>query len=240
MKNKNIVKFFAALLIMGSVQAVAPIEVVAPINHVFSPFGFDSNDNSQVIISGYLPNLCYKAPRSIVKIHDNKVDIKVVSLKYNAENTNCAEMIVPFVQAVDLGVMDKGNYDVVINGNSEYEHRTTLGVSRASSDAVDDFVYADVEYVDKNVGGKRTIVLKGYNPSDCFVLDKIDIEDNNKDVYSIEPKMKQISEFCPEKMVPFEYEMQVPEKLKADQVLLHVRSIKGRSVNSIFDNSIVR
>ncbi len=239
MKFKSIVKVFAAFLLMGSLQAASPIEVMAPIDHVYSPAGFDSNDNSQIIISGYLPNLCYKAPRSIVKIENNKVDIKVVSLRFDPANPYCPEMIVPFVEAVDLGVMDKGNYDIVVNGNSIYEQRANLGVAQASSDAVDEHVYADVEYIDKSVGN-RMVVLKGYNPSDCFVLDEIEVLDNNKDVYSIKPKMKQVQEFCALKMMPFEYEMQVPDKLQADEVLLHVRSIKGRSVNSIYNNAINR
>ena len=239
MKARNIIKAVAAFMAMGVLQAAVPLEVMVPIDHVYSPAGFDSNDNSQVIISGYLPNLCHKAPRSILKIENGKVDIKVVSLKYDSSNPYCPEMIVPFVEAVDLGVMDKGNYDIVVNGNSIYEQRANIGIAEASSDAVDDYVYADVEYIDKSVGN-RMVVLKGYNPSDCFVLDDIEVMDNNKDVYSIKPKMKQVSDFCARKMMPFEYEMEVPDKLQADQVLLHVRSIKGRSVNSIYNNAINR
>ncbi len=239
MKARNIVKAFAAFMAMGVLQAAVPLEVMVPIDHVYSPAGFDSNDNSQIIISGYLPNLCHKAPRSIVKMENGKVDIKVVSLKYDSSNPYCPEMIVPFVEAVDLGVLDKGNYDIVVNGNSIYEQRANIGISEASSDAVDDHVYADVEYIDKSVGN-RMVVLKGYNPSDCFELDDIQVMDNNKDVYSIKPIMKQVSEFCALKMMPFEYEMVVPDKLQADQVLLHVRSIKGRSVNSLYNNAINR
>ena len=239
MKARNIIKAVAAFMAIGVLQAAVPLEVMVPIDHVYSPAGFDSNDNSQVIISGYLPNLCHKAPRSILKIENGKVDIKVVSLKYDSSNPYCPEMIVPFVEAVDLGVMDKGNYDIVVNGNSIYEQRANLGIAEASSDAVDEYVYADVEYIDKSVGN-RMVVLKGYNPSDCFVLDDIEVMDNNKDVYSIKPKMKQVSDFCARKMMPFEYEMEVPDKLQADQVLLHVRSIKGRSVNSIYNNAINR
>jgi hypothetical protein len=239
MKARNIVNAFAAFMAMGVLQAAVPVEVMVPIDHVYSPAGFDSNDNSQVVISGYLPNLCHKAPKSIVKIEDNRVDIKVISLRYDSSNPYCPEMIVPFVEAEDLGVMEKGNYDIVVNGHSIYERRANLGIAEASSDAVDDHVYADVEYIDKS-SGNRMVYLKGYNPSDCFVLDEIEVLDNNKDVYSIKPKMKQVSEFCARKLVPFEYEMEVPEKLKADQVLLHVRSIKGRSVNSVFNNAINR
>jgi hypothetical protein len=78
--------------------------------------------------------------------------------------------------------------------------------------------------------------LKGYNPSDCFELKEIIIIDNGVDTYSVLPKMKQVKEFCPKKMIPFAYEVEVPQRLEADKVLLHVRVMDGRSVNSFFNN----
>lgn len=236
MKVKNIIiRVLIAFMAMGVAVASVPVEVMVPIEDVYSPKGFDSNDNSQIIISGYLPNLCHRAPKSIVKMEEGKVDIKIVSLKYDPSNPYCPEMIVPFVEAIDLGVMDKGVYDIVVNGKSIFEKRASLQIDEASSDAVDDYVYAGVEYIEKSAGSRR-VVLKGYNPSDCFILDEIEVIDNEKDVYSIKPKMKQISDFCALKMVPFEYDFIVPDKLQSDKVLLHVRSVQGKSVNSIFLN----
>ena len=234
-----IIRVLIAFLAIGVASASVPVEVMVPIEDVYSPKGFDSNDNSQIIISGYLPNLCHRAPKSIVKVVGNKIDIKVVSLKYDPSNPYCPEMVVPFVEAIDLGVMDKGVYDILVNGKSIYERRSNIQVDEASSDAVDEYVYAGVEYVEKELGSRK-VVLKGYNPSDCFILDEIEVIDNNKDVYSIMPKMKQISDFCALKMVPFEYDFIVPDKLKSDKVLLHVRSVQGKSVNSIFLNANAR
>ena len=48
--------------------------------------------------------------------------------------------------------------------------------------------------------------------------------------------MKQVSEFCPMKMVPFEYEVEVPNNLEKEKILLHVRVMDGRSVNSLYLN----
>lgn len=240
MKIKSIIiRVLIAFMAMGVAAAAVPVEVMVPIEDVYAPKGFDSNDNSQIIVSGYLPNLCHRAPKSIVKIENNKIDIQVVSLKYHASNPFCPEMIVPFVEAIDLGVMDKGMYDVVVNGKSIYERNANIQIDEASSDAVDEHVYAGVEFVEKSAGSRK-VVLKGYNPSDCFVLDDIEILDNEKDVYSILPKMKQISDFCALKMVPFEYDVIVPDKLKSDKVLLHVRSVQGKSVNSIFLNQLAQ
>jgi hypothetical protein len=240
MNIKNLIaSTIIGFMAIGATLASTPIEVMLPIDDVYSPKGFDTNDNAQIVISGYLPNLCHKNPKAKVSVVGRKVEIKMISLKYDTSNPYCLEMIVPFVEAVDLGVLDKGAYDIVVNGKSIFESRANLQVSEAQSDAVDDHVYAAVEYIDKEIGNRK-VVLKGYNPSDCFVLDNIKILDNEKNVYSILPKMKQISSHCPMKMMPFEYEVEVPSKLKADKVLLHVRSIEGKSVNSIFSNVEIR
>ncbi|MCP4914706.1 MAG: hypothetical protein GY909_16435 [Oligoflexia bacterium] len=233
---RNLFKMIAVLAsLIGFAQASTPVEVMVPIEQIYSPHGFDSNDNAEVVIEGYLPNLCHKSPKSEVVVKDNVIDIKLKSLKYASDNPYCPEMIVPFIEAIDVGVLDKGIYDIRVNGKSIYQKDGILKVAEASSDAVDDFVYANVEYVAKKEGS-RVVELKGYNPSDCFVLDEIEIVDNGKDVYSILPKMKQIYDICPMKMVPFSFEVEVPAKLKSEKVLLHVRSMDGKSVNSVFYN----
>ena len=48
--------------------------------------------------------------------------------------------------------------------------------------------------------------------------------------------MKQVRTHCPKKMIPFTYEFEVPQNLEADKVLLHVRVMDGRSVNTFFNN----
>ena len=236
----NLFKGIAAgIVLAGSIAAAAstPLEVLVPIQHVYSPKGFDTNDNTEVIVEGYLPNLCHKSPKTIVKVSGFKIDIQVKSLKYDASNPFCPEMIVPFIETVDVGVLDKGDYDITVNGKSVYERKSEIQIAEASSDAVDEYVYAGVDYVQKNEGS-RVVQLKGYNPSDCFILDKIEVVDNGRDVYSVLPKMKQVSEFCPMKMVPFSYDMEVPSNLKSDKVLLHVRGMDGKSVNSLFFNKL--
>jgi hypothetical protein len=110
-------------------------------------------------------------------------------------------MVVPFTKSVQLGVLDKGNYDITVNGKSPWEQKDKIKVAESTSNAIDEHNYAYVNYIDKEMGANE-VALKGYNPSDCFVLDKIDHINNKKDSYSILPKMKQIREFCPMKMIP--------------------------------------
>ncbi len=228
-------KTFMMMLIGLCASAGTPVEKLVPVNNIFSPEGFDSNDNVEVIIEGQLPNLCHRSPMKKVVITDKTVDIKITALHYHDSNPYCPEMVVPFLEKVDLGILDKGNYDITVNGKSVYKKKGEIKVNESISDAVDESVYARVEYVEKSVG-TRMVKLKGYNPSDCFVLDKVEVLNNDKDVYSILPRMKQISEFCPMKMIPFEYEVELPNTLKKDKVLLHVRAMDGKSINTIFSN----
>ncbi len=237
---KNLKQLMALILLLVGFGAYAstPVLTMVPIDHVYSPKGFDTNDSAEVIVTGFLPNLCHKSPQTKVVVKDKRIEIQVTSLYYEPSNPFCPEMIVPFVKAVDVGLLDKGFYDVVVNGKSVFEKKSSIMINEASSDAVDDFTYANVEYVEKQLGS-RVVKLRGYNPSDCFVLDEIALADNGKDTFSVLPKMKQISDFCPMKMVPFSYEMEVPSNLNAAKVLLHVRVMDGKSVNSIFNNKVV-
>ena len=230
-------KKLMGIMMMASVGAMAQVTVEAPVpvNHVFSPAGFDSDDHSEVVITGYLPNLCYKAPMTKVEVHGKKVKLGVNALKVGKIGTYCPEMIVPFMHVVDIGVLDKGKYDVVVNENSEQQKLSKLIVSEAISDATEPEVFANVVNIER-VGLGNKIVLKGYNPSDCFELKRVEIKDNGEDTYTILPYMKQVRDFCPKKEIPFEYEVMVPKKLKADRILLHVKIMDGKSVNSLFKN----
>ncbi|WP_127714622.1 hypothetical protein [Halobacteriovorax sp. HLS] len=231
-------KFLLTLLALSSISALAstPVEIHVPVDNVFSPKGFDSNDNAEVIISGYLPNLCHKAPSTSYKVIGNKIHIDVKALKYHESNPFCPEVQVPFVEAINVGVLDKGLYEIVVNEKTRYEKDASIRIDESSSDAIDDYIYANVEYIERKDNGSRIVELRGYNPSDCFELEEISVMNNGKDVYSILPRMKQVADFCPMKMVPFSYEMEVPNNLKAKSVLLHVRSMQGKSVNSVFPN----
>jgi hypothetical protein len=232
---KKLIATLALLPVMG-MAAPATYEANVPVDHVFTPFGFDSNDNTEVIVTGFLPNLCYKAPKSIVSVKDGKISVSVVAIKSQQGLGFCADVIVPFIESINVGVLDKGKYQIAVNEKSSWEKKSNITISEASSNSIDEAVYANVSEVTPSEEGSRKVLLKGYNPSDCFELKEIKIVDNGVDTYSVLPKMKQVKTFCPKKMIPFTYEFEVPQKLEADKVLLHVRVMDGRSVNAFFNN----
>jgi hypothetical protein len=236
--KRTIIKLIATLALLPLTTIAAPVtyEAAVPVDHVFTPAGFDSNDNTEVVVTGFLPNLCYQAPKSTVSVVNGKITVSVVATKKINGLGFCTNIVVPYTEEIKIGVLDKGKYQIAVNEKSNWEKKSDISIAEASSSSIDDNVYANVSEVTPDINGSRRVTLKGFNPSDCFELKEITIMDNGTDTYSVLPKMKQVKTFCAKKMMPFTYEFDVPEKLEADKILLHVRVMDGRSVNAFFNN----
>lgn len=231
-------KLIALLSLLGlplALNAGTPVATHVPVEHIYSPMGFHDHESSEVIVSGFLPNLCHKSPQTQVMVEDGVIRIQLKANYYQASDYFCPPVLVPFVESINVGVLDKGDYQVLANPNTPFEKRSGLNVIEYASSAMEDLVFANVSHVELT-GVGREAVIKGYNPSDCFELDRIEVSDNKADTYSVYPILKQVSEFCPKKMVPFTYSFQVPETLSRDRVLLHVKGMDGRSVNHVIRN----
>lgn len=231
----KLVKFLAIMIMMISFAANVQAHVMqfVPVDNVYAPPGYNSNDNVEVVVSGFLPNLCYRDLEAVPVVEGNKVKIKVQAKDFSGPGIGCADMIVPFVESVKIGLLDQGDYDIVVNNMKE----APLYIDEFSDDAIDDEFVANIESIEKNFEN-RQIVMKGHNPSDCYVFDRFEVNDNGRDVYSVKPIMKKVRDFCPMKMVPFELNFDVPQGLMSDRILIHVRSMYGQSVNSLFNNDV--
>lgn len=225
---KNYKKLSLALILAMAVQS-AHFEPI-PAQHVFAPKGFSSNDNVEVVVEGMLPNLCYFGPESKVNVVGKDIEINLQAQRRES-SVGCAEMVVPFLSSAQVGLLDKGWYRVMING----EQRSDLYVDEFSSDGMEDEFLANVEDV-QFVEGSRIVKLQGQNPSDCLIEERVDVQSNDKDAYMLSAKLKKVSDFCPMKMIPFEMEVEVPNDIQREQVLLHVRSLNGKSINKLFHN----
>lgn len=234
---KTLKLFTIAIAFLGTeaLNAGVPKEVLIPVSDIYTPKGFDSNDNTEIIITGYLPNLCHKAPKVKTKIQGDKIQVTLTSLKYDASNPYCPEVVVPFMKTIDLGVMQKGFYHIIANEGSTFEKEETIQIEKAQDDDIDENIYPLVNYIER-VEGTRKIMIKGYNPSDCLELHEIEVISDQENTYAILPKMLQVNEFCPRKMTPFEYEIILPDTIDKDTVLLHIRSMNGNSVNKLYNN----
>lgn len=215
--------------------AGVPISKKVPVSKIYVPQGFDSNDNVELVITGFLPNLCHKSPKVKTEIIDNKVNVTLTSLYYQESNPYCPEMVVPFKKVVEIGSMPKGNFKVVVNEDTKYEKSDELFVKAALDNNIDNYQYAYVEEIQQNIE-KEVLTLRGYNPSDCYELSEVTYISNGEDTYSILPRMKKVRDFCPMKMMPFSISWRLPKELDSKKILLHVRTLNGNSINKIINN----
>src|SRR3989344_5288970 len=111
----TILTLAAALTTLSAPGALAenlPLQVEIPVDYIFAPKGFDDNDSSEIVVSGMLQNLCYKAPRATATVEGNLIKVRVTALHVRSGGGFCAQMWVPFTEVVSLGVMRTGSYTV--------------------------------------------------------------------------------------------------------------------------------
>ena len=225
---------FANALASIPVNAAPPAKLPLPIKQVYIPKGFDSNDHIEVVVTGELPNLCYFGPSATAKIDGNLITIDVFAFRSAARN--CDAVTVPFLITVSLGVLAEGEYQIVNSRSNLNPLNSKLQVVASIAPTIDNHVYAGVDSVQR-VDETSTIRMHGYNPSDCFVLDRVESIFNETNTLTILPIMKKVRDHCPMKMVPFQIEFAVPSNLTDEDLLIHVRSMKGASVNHLFRKS---
>jgi len=233
-------KAFAVIMTASlslNVFAILPDVVEAPIDHVFVPNGFDNNDHVELVVTGKFPNPCYTRNKYDVKVKNDIIKIDVTSLSMDdPAYTKCEPLKIPFTEVVDVGNLQGGSYKVIVNEGGKFEQKETITIGTASSDSIDDNIYAMVDYIDTGFtgGASGDAILVAQSPSPCLTLDRVEYLSNNKDSLSVMPIMKKVSSDCPEKRerieIPIKFD---PSKFKFEQILLFVRTIEGRSVNTI-------
>lgn len=232
-------KFLVLALLFTQVAIASPRVILSPVEHLYIPNGFDSNDSVELVVSGSFPNTCYGRNNVAIKFTNNVIDIRVTALAPEASLLGtqfCPQVAIPYKEVISLGNLQGGNYRIRVNYTRVSGLIETLKVGESSSSAVDDHVYAAVEWVESKGGNQ--FVLHGMKYTDCFKLDRVEVVSNNKDTVSVLPIMKQVSSICPMKGVPTSYPVSLDlSRLKMDKPLIHVRTMDGKSVNSIVDLS---
>lgn len=230
-------KRFVLPLILAVLPLAQALEVIpAPVDHLFVPAGFDNNDNVELVVTGRFPSTCYSRNKVEVKVHNDLIDVKVTSFTRRDSRVNCLAMTVPFTEVVTVGNLQAGTYRVAVNSQTRAGLRDRLTVSESRSNSMDDFIYASVDYIELGFTGGQTgsAWLRAQLPSPCIAFDRVEYLSNGKDVVSIMPIMKRLSDFCPMKMVPYEIPITFDlERLSSKKVLLFSRSIDGKSVSTV-------
>lgn len=230
-------KFSLLALLISHAALAAPEVVLAPVKHLYVPEGFDSNDAVEVVVTGEFPSPCYSRNEVKVSVKEELIDIKVTALVSEDGQKGlraCPQMVVPFKEVVTVGNLQGGDYKIQVNKETRYALQDELKVAEATSAAVDEHIYADIQHVEDK--GNNNYTLHGWRYSNCVEVDKVEIVNNKKDTFSVLPIMKQVSDFCPMKGMPVSFDVKLDmSSMKFKQPLLHVRTMDGKSFNSILN-----
>lgn len=204
-------------------------EVNLQVEHVYVPKGFDSNDNSEVVVTGWYPTPCYEWSRAVVHKEQDSLNVNIKAFVKEGMDTVCIDMAVPYVESVKLGALREGRLVLTVDAIKSH-----IEVTKASSSSNDDYLYGQVRRVSSE---GKDLVLEIELPSTCIELDRIQAVSNGIDTCSILPIMKKVKDICPRNPQTIKQRFPMPaECLKTEKVLFHVRSLEGKAVNFLFKN----
>ena len=206
--------------------------------YVFTPKGFDDNDNVQVVLEGNFGNFCFHTAPAQVQIDGSRIYID--NTIYSMDHCVNALMYIPYTRVVDIGVLPVGNYEVWISdGVGNYQKRATLPVvkSRPSLYTPDDELYAPVTEVSFQAGqngSDPSLTVRGSLNNTCLTLGNIQVKSPGGNVIEVLPQANLVRDAgCASTVIPFSKTVTLSHFPAKGDVLLHVRSMGGQSVNRV-------
>ncbi|MBI2601938.1 MAG: hypothetical protein HYW48_02685 [Deltaproteobacteria bacterium] len=233
---KRVARLVMSLLAVFSYTAYSEVaEVPAPIKKIVMPVGFDNNDNVEITLVGKFPNLCYKVGRIGFTLDEAKHEIKVwaTALMHDQNSGFCAQVLNPFVQKIAVGVLETGDYTILLEDDSSL--KTKFSVSRATTNTPDEYHYAPVSTAEFKVeADEQVVVLSGHYPRlyvGCMVMEDVRMSINPKDVLVVQPIVKILeNDECDRNYKHyFSVKTVVPEHFVGEGVM-HVRVSNGNSI----------
>jgi len=222
----------AALLASGN--GFARTEIIdVMVSDLFAPVGFDDNDQSLVVLDGYLPSSCYNVGEPRIEIDNVTKTVKVEQQAAYFQGIFCLQALVPFTTVAKVGVLPKGNYTVVSSRGTLTEK---MAVKEAATTSPDDYMYAPVERVSIKDGIQNSHVatFDGRFTNSCMEWDKVKVFNHDKTIEVLPiVKLREV-ENCEPIEKPFRITVDLPKGLTVGRHLLHVRTLNGGSLNAVF------
>ncbi len=219
-----------ARLAAGAVSGAVPVPNIS----LFVPQGFDDNDEVVVTLDGYLPNACYQLTEAVVTRDLTNHRILVQQMAYVSPGP-CVQVLSPYVNTVRIGQLPVGSYMIASASGSL---RKTLNITRAPIPTKDDYLYAPIDsaMVAPYQGG-YVAVLTGRYTNSCLRMRAIPVRATG-DTVQVFPIMEfrkadEAGRPCRKVELPFRVTQRLPA-LSRGRYLLHVRSLNGRSANTVF------
>lgn len=213
---------------------LVPIEAV----DLFVPNGFDANDEIVVVIDGYLPDSCFRLTRPDVSVERESKTIKVTQMARKFPGP-CLVPLVPFTNIITVGALEAGDWTVTTNrGILNQNLHVSADTSGAGQFGPDSYLYAPVDTVSVVAGGDGSFVAKitGRFTNGCMKLDEVKVMQKGRVVELLpildEEAMRDSQ--CTTIEKPFTKTVKLPAELEVGRNLVHVRSLNGNSVNTVF------
>lgn len=100
-----------------------PRDVDLTISSAFIPSGFDSSSDAYTVISGLLPNGCYRFKKA--EVNHIGTSLHEVRAKATVSTDLCIMVLVPYTKEVALGKLVVGKHIVkLVNGDGTYSEKS--------------------------------------------------------------------------------------------------------------------
>ncbi len=221
-----------------------------PARYSFVPVGFDDNDETQVVIDGYLPNGCYRLTSPDVQINTILKTVKITPLARYFEGP-CIEALIPYQLDVNLGVLPEGQYELTLNQNgyrrnanlppSHHPLISVFEIKKALTSNPDDDLYAPVDHVrvsPASVPGNGVLqaTIEGRLTNSCMAWRELKILNHGSTLVLL-PLITMMSPpdgECQDIEVSYQKHVLLPTSLNPGRHLLHVRCLNGQALNRLF------
>ena len=218
-----------------------PTLVSAPVERVFVPLGFDTNDNVEVVVHGHFPSTCYKVGPSTAVVDAEAKTVTIQAQAYEYPGLICAQVRVPFVADISLGLVKEGEYRVQVIGFPNLVI-DPLVIGAATTANPDDFLYAPVEQatLEKSTSGNDLLKIQGSYPYmfvGCMNIKEVRVQLTPGQVIVVQPIAEILDDrFCsPLASKKFSIETALGFPLTFNEYLIHVRTLSGTSVNRFIE-----
>lgn len=212
-----------------------PIEMPAPINAMYVPSGFDSNDITEVIVTGFLKNSCQQIGQGRAMVDHKEKVIAVYVPSFEVKRDICIEMKVPFVKSVKIGHLQPMTYSIQTVNHPSIT--STISIKESTTTSTEDYLYLPVDFADVlEMDGQQKLFLTGRFPEikdGCMKVEQaiINIEKDSHMVI-VQPvgRIEKQSNCTDENTESYQQFFDMPKKFTGKGIL-HVRTLGGGSYN---------
>jgi hypothetical protein len=206
---------------------------------IYSPRGFDSNDNAQVVVSGSFTGYCMKTRSMEKKIDLNNRRIYLTHSVTIADGCTDLAMYIPYSNVVDLGPLPAGQYEIgAQDENGAFVRMGSLPIAKAAvlnTHSTDERVYAPVTSVSFSMTpamSEPVITLGGILTNSCLNPANLEIRQTANNVIEVLPTLAVSRDNC--KAVAVRYQKSVTLKgFPSTDTLIHIRAMNGQAINRV-------